>query len=241
MSAAGPSSPRCIVVRRPRRRADANSGPNAARSTPTSPPSPPMPTSTSRSHAAASSTSSAAASAPAGLCTSTITRPTMPWSVSASRSPAASPVQIVSNEHAVAHHERRRAHHLAVAHPRRSGDRHRLVGDAVDVVGGAQAPADEVEHAQEVGEVAVVVQLGRVVDAEVDRRGGGPARRPSTPAPRPRCGRAARPSASPARGRRSAGSLVAVEQHGGDPVGDGVELRAALHLGGARAGEVDRR
>ena len=30
----------------------------------------------------------------------------------------------------------------------------RLVGDAVDVVGGAQAAADEVEDAEEVGEVA---------------------------------------------------------------------------------------
>jgi hypothetical protein len=38
----------------------------------------------------------------------------------------------------------------------------------MDVVAGPQAPAHEVEHPQEVGEVAVVVEVGRVVDAEVD-------------------------------------------------------------------------
>ena len=43
----------------------------------------------------------------------------------------------------------------------------------MDVVGRAQAAAHEVVHAQEVGEVGVAVEVGRVVDAEVDAVAAG--------------------------------------------------------------------
>ena len=92
----------------------------------------------------------------------------MAWSVSASRDPRrdAGPDRVERD--AVAQEERRREEHLPVPHTGRGGDRQRLVRDAVDVVGVLEAAADQVEDAEEVGEVVVAVELGRIVDAEVD-------------------------------------------------------------------------
>ncbi len=68
----------------------------------------------------------------------------------------------------VTEEERRGEEHLAIPHAGGGGDRECLVRDAVDVVGVLQAAADHVVDAEEGGEVVVAVEVGRVVDAEVD-------------------------------------------------------------------------
>ena len=115
-----------------------------------------------------SSAISMAWAGPVGLSKSRIMRQLMSRSWRASRTPALDALPHGLDGHAEADHEAGREEHLAVAHAGGGAVLERLVRDAAEVVGGAQAGADHVVDREELVEAGELVQLGRVVDGQVD-------------------------------------------------------------------------